>query len=77
MKNIRKRLIDAFSFIIKKRTRIFIDHKKGCNCPKCIQKWTDSDPYYGRIEVDELSLPEVYSILFIDKNMTETSKIDV
>ena len=77
MKNIRKRLIDAFSFIPKKCTRIFIDHKKGCQCPKCIQKWKDSDPKYGRNEAYELSLPEGYSILFIDEDRMETSKIDV
>ena len=76
MKNIRKRLIDAFTFIPKKRTLIFIDHKKGCNCPTCIQKWVNSDPYYGRIEDYELSLPDV-DFLFIHKNLTETSKIDV
>ena len=78
MKRLRKRLIDALHFLPKKCTRIFIDHKKGCNCPKCIQKWVDADPHYGRNEAEELSLPEGYSILlFIDKNIAETSKIDV
>ena len=74
---IRKRLLDAFSFIPKKRTRIFIDHKKGCHCQKCIQKWIEEDIYFGRNEDYELSLPEGYSILFIDKDRMETSKIDV
>ena len=77
MKNIRKRLIDAFTFIPKKRTLIFIDHKKGCVCKECLKKWVSEDIYYGRIEAYELSLPEGEVILFINKNMTETSKIDV
>ena len=77
MKNIRQRLIDAFSWIPKKRTLIFIEHKKGCQCRTCIQKWVDEDIYFGRIEAYELSLPEGYSILFINNNNTDTSKIDV
>ena len=51
--------------------------EESCNCKDCIQKWKDSDPHYGRIETNEVSLPEGDSILFINKNMTETSKIDV
>ena len=82
MKSIRQRLIDAFSFIPKKQTKyLLITIKKnceeGCNCKDCIQKWKDSDPHYGRNEDYELSLPEGYSILFIDKDRMETSKIDV
>ena len=77
MKSIRKRLIDAFRFIPKKRIRILIDHENGCQCEKCIQIWVDADPNYGRIEADELCLPEGDCILFIDTNKTETSIIDV
>ena len=81
MKSIRERLLDAFSFITKKQTWYLITIKKnceeGCNCKDCIQKWVDGDPHYGRNEDYELSLPEGYSILFIDEDWMETSKIDV
>ena len=80
MENISNSFFSNFVFSTKiqtKKSKIYIDHKKGCNCPKCIQKWKDSDPYYGRIETNEVSLPEGDSILFIDKDRMETSKIDV
>jgi len=64
-------------FLPIKHTRYLTDHKNGCQCEECIKKWSDADHYYGRIEAYESSLPEGDSILSINKNMTETSKIDV
>ena len=61
-------------FLPIKRTRYLIDHKNGCHCEECIKKWVDEDIYFGRIEAYELSLPEGDSILFINKNIKETSK---
>ena len=58
-----------------KKSKIYIDHKKGCFCPKCLQKWKDSDPYYGRIEAYELSLPEGEST-FLNKKIKEKPKND-
>ena len=79
MENLSNRLFINFIFSTKKQTKkskIYIEHKKGCCCPKCIQKWKDSDPYYGRIEAHELSLPEGDAILFLNKKIKEKPKND-
>ena len=67
-----------FIFSTKKQTKkskIWIDHKKGCTCPKCLQKWLDSDIFYGRNEAYELSLPEGEST-FLNKKIKEKPKND-
>lgn len=81
MKNIRKRLIDAFSFIPKKQKRYLLiaikkNCEEGCNCKDCIQKWEKEDLFYGKIEAYELNLPEGNSILFINKKIKENTKND-
>ena len=79
MEKTSNRFFNNFIFVkTKKQTKkskIWIDHKKGCTCPKCLQKWIDEDIYYGRIEAHELSLPEGDSILFLNKkNQGKTKK---
>ena len=72
------RLFINFIFSTKKHTKkskIYIEHKKGCTCPKCLQKWIDSDPHYGRIEAHALSLPEGEST-FLNKKIKEKLKND-
>jgi hypothetical protein len=59
-----------------KKTKIYIEHRKGCTCPKCIQKWLDADIYYGKIEAYELTLPEGHSILFLNKEIKEKPRND-
>ena len=72
MKNPLHNFLGKLFFLTKKQTKeskIYIEHRKGCTCPECIQKWLDSDPFYGKIEAYELALPERSSILFLNKKI--------